>query len=560
MNSKIISDIDQLFHNSGIIQDKRFDVFFNILKKYNEGNAVDNNGTILEKQVIAELQKLDFTDRELLQECFMKLCSDFTKYKLDQFYTPITIATFINNLMIGSGSSGSRDDNIVIEPACGTGDLVLQFKSNKYLWDIDNDVLKLCEFNYLLSNSANYKIECKNSLKDFGEYISVATYVVINPPFGSNTTTADAEILNKFSLGFNKKKQELGILFVELGMKLLKDDGILFIILPSGYLGNKNKACSELRKFIMNYRVIASIQLPKNTFKRSGTGVNTHLLIIQKTIATKPYEIFISDVVNIGYDLSKKNTPHKYKVNTDTGEIMTLNGVNMIDDDLVDIYHRLSYFSKKNNIKNIKHIDIDASCIGSDYEFILSDKLDSGILDVKRYTHRYLSAIQTLIATNNSKKIKDLSKIHNKLAKIEKNRKYKYIDIGEINTPFYSYRELYGFELPSRAKYLVNKNDIIISKLEGKISYTLICHDIDNLIVTNGVSIIRPNDDNALYIIFNNIIREHFKVQHYSLTTGSIMASLTDNDLLNMRLDCDGSNTEITKKVIDTIHFFTHNY
>jgi predicted RNA methylase len=554
MNSKIISDIDQLFHNNGIIQDKRFDVFFGILKKYNAANADgDNNRTLFEKQVIAELQKIDFADRELLQECFMKLCSNFTKYKLDQFYTPITIATFITNLMITS------DDNIVIEPACGTGDLVLEFKSKKYLWDIDKDVLKLCEFNYLLSNNSNYKIECKNSLKDFDEYISTATYVVINPPFGSNTTTTDAEILNKFSLGVNKKKQELGILFIELGMKLLKDDGILFIILPAGYLGNKNKACSELRKFIMNYRVISSIQLPKNTFKRSGTGVNTYLLIIQKTVATKPYEIFISDVENIGYDLSKKNTPHKYKVNTDTGEIITLNGIKMIDNDLVDIYHKLTYFAKKNNIKNINCI-CDAD---SNYEFILSNKLDGGILDIKRYTHKYLSTIQSLVGTlvgSNNKMMRDLGKIHNKLAKIERNLKYKYIDIGEINTPFYGYRELYGFELPSRAKYLVNKDDIIISKLEGKISYTLICHDIDNLIVTNGVSIIRPNDDRALYIIFNNIIREHFKVQHYSLTTGSIMASLTDNDLLNMRLDCDETNTEITKKVIDTIYFFTHNY
>ena len=38
------------------------------------------------------------------------------------------------------------------------------------------------------------------------------------------------------------------------------------------------------------------------------------------------------------------------------------------------------------------------------------------------------------------------------------------------------------------------------------------------------------------------------------------MASLTDVDLLNMRLDCDETNIEITKKVVDTIDFFTHNY
>lgn len=547
MNSKVIGTMNQLFHNHGIHQDKRFDLFFSILQKYKSREDRDTGDTEFEKQIIAELRKLDFEDKEVLQECFMELCSNFTKYKLDQFYTPITIATFITRLMV------EDDHNIVIEPACGTGDLILQYKSNKYLWDIDKDVLKLCEFNYLLSNNANYTIECKNSLKDFEGYESTATYVVINPPFGSNTTTEDTEILNKFTLGITKKKQELGILFIELGIKLLKDDGILFIILPAGYLGNKNKACSEMRKFIMNYRVVASIQLPKNTFKRSGTGVNTYLLIIQKTVCVKPYEIFISDVDNIGYDLSKKNTPRKYKIHADTGEIITLNGVKRMDNDLESLYEKLSYFCK---IQGIRNINIDPGHVSS-YEVVVSNKLDCGILDVKRYTRKYLASIQSL---NDSKRIKDISSIHNKLAKIEKNKKYKYIDIGEINTPFYSYRELYGYELPSRAKYLVSKNDILISKLEGKISYTLICHNVDNLIVTNGVSIIRPNDTHSLYLIFNNIIREHFKVQHYSLTTGSIMASLTDVDLLNMRLDCDETNIEITKKVVDTIDFFTHNY
>lgn len=545
MNSKIVSTISQLFHNQGINQDKRFDIFFGILKKYNND---ENTEDIFEKKIITELKKLDFNDKEILQECFMELCSNFTKYKLDQFYTPITIASFITNLMIND------ENNIVIEPACGTGDLILQYKSKKYLWDIDSNVLKLCEFNYLLSNNKNYEIECKNSLKNFEEYNSTATYVVINPPFGSNTTTTDDEILNKFELGNGKKKQELGILFIELGMKLLKDDGILFIILPAGYLGNKNKNCCEMRKFIMKYRVLASMQLPKNTFKRSGTGVNTYLLIIQKTITSKPYEIFISDILNIGYDLSKKNTPHKYKINPETGVIVSSNGIKELDNDFEGIYNRFTCFCQKNNIKNISH-----SNNVMEYEYILSNKLDSGILDVKRYTNKYLSTIQSL-SVNSNKKIKDLCKIHNTLTKIEKNKKYRYIDIGEINTPFYTYRELYGFELPSRAKYLVSKNDILISKLEGKISYTLICHDVDNLIVTNGVSIIRPNDITSLYIIFNNIIRDHFKIQHYSYTTGSIMASLSDNDLLNMLLDCNESNLEITKKIIDTIEFFIQNY
>jgi type I restriction-modification system DNA methylase subunit len=76
----------------------------------------------------------------------------------------------------------------------------------------------------------------------------------------------------------------------------LKENGVLFIILPSGYIGNKNKTYTELRKFILQYKVLGIFELPKNTFKRSGTGVNTALLIIQKTECKCPYEIFISSI------------------------------------------------------------------------------------------------------------------------------------------------------------------------------------------------------------------------------------------------------------------------
>jgi hypothetical protein len=46
-------------------------------------------------------------------------------------------------------------------------------------------------------------------------------------------------------------------------MKLLKENGVLFIILPSGYIGNKNKTYTELRKFILQYKVLGIFELPK---------------------------------------------------------------------------------------------------------------------------------------------------------------------------------------------------------------------------------------------------------------------------------------------------------
>ena len=79
------------------------------------------------------------------------------------------------------------------------------------------------------------------------------------------------------------------------------------------------------------------------------------------------------------------------------------------------------------------------------------------------------------------------------------NKLYKYIEISNISTPFYNVKELYGWNLPSRATYKVKKNDILVSRLEGNISYTIISEEnTDNIIVSNGLCIIRLKDINNI--------------------------------------------------------------
>lgn len=539
-NSKIINQINQLFHNKGVKQEERFNLLIELLEK-------NKNGIVNEKyqDIIQLINSLDYNNNDLIQEIFMSIGSKYTKYNLDQFYTPLTVSKFINSLM----SVGPTYN--AIDPAGGTGDLLLYYNGNKTIWDIDENALKLCKFNYELNKQQNYNLVLKNSLENFEENECQYSYSVMNPPFGSNTIITDEKILNKFELGKNKKKQEIGILFLELGLKLLKNDGILFIIVPAGYVGNSNKVCSELRNLILKNRLVASISLPENTFKRSGTGVNTYLLIIQKKMAetTEPYNIFISKINNIGYNLTKKNTPVKYKIIKETGELVVdKNNKPILDNELEeDIYEKISSFSKHNNLKSL-----NIQKINSDYEYIESNKLTLNIFDVKRYLQSYLTVINTLKSIN-ATQVKKLGKIINSTTKIDKTKKYKYIDISEINSPFYSYKELYGWELPSRAKYTVKKNDILVSKLEGTMSYCVILEEDNSYIATNGVTVIRPNNLDSLYILFSNIMNKNFVLQHTAYLTGSIMASLADTDIEEFLIDDKNIDFESTKKILDTL-------
>jgi predicted RNA methylase len=539
-NSKLISTINQLLHNKGVKQEERFDLMIQLLENNRKQIVTEKY-----EDILSIINNLDYSNKDLIQEIFMLFGSKLTKYKLDQFYTPLTISYFIARLM--DNSQGKK----AIDPAGGTGDLLLYYSGNKTIWDIDENSLKLCKFNYELNKNSNYKLVCQNSLVNFTSEEGTYDYVAMNPPFGSSTTITDKAILNKFELGKDKNKQEIGILFLELGLKLLKKNGIMFAIIPAGYVGNCNKTCSELRQLLLKNKVIASIELPKNTFKRSGTGVNTYILIVQKNEDEKNNNIYISQLENIGYNLTKKETPIKYKFTKETGELLKdANGKQIVDNDFEKCYNQISKYCRDNQIT---HFNVGETY--EEYDSIHSAKLTNTILDVKRYSNQYVSLIERL-KQNCSVTVNSLSKIVNSNTKIENNKKYRYIDIGEINSPLYSYKELYGWELPSRAKYTLKKNDILISKLEGNISYCIILDDAENYIATNGVAVLRAKNEESLYILFRSIMKKDFEVQHNAYLTGSIMASLSDANIGEFLVDNTNTNLESTKKIIETLEQF----
>ena len=94
-------------------------------------------------------------------------------------------------------------------------------------------------------------------------------------------------------------------------------------------------------------------------------------------------------------------------------------------------------------------------------------------MEIRRYSQNYKLTISTI--QNNqihNKQIKDYCISNIDLSfKITKSKLYKYVDISEVNTPFYKGKKIIGYELPGRAKNKVKKNDIILSRLRGNISF-----------------------------------------------------------------------------------------
>lgn len=555
-----INKIDQILHNEGILKPKRLENIKPII------NNIDNDEFTINSikkealhKIINILKDVIYITpiSEISQQLFMFYGSTILKNSLDQFYTPNTISLFIKSIL--------NDGKTYLDPASGTGDLLIEFNGNIHLWEISKDAIEMANLNYKMVQK-DMTILKKNSLKEKKIENKIESelydYVVMNPPFGKKTVTEDKNILDNYILGKNKSKQELGILFIELGLYLLKENGILIAIVPGGYLGNNSN--QYLRKFILqSSRILSIIKLPSATFSRSGTGVSTYLLILQKTkfkkeeeITKLNYQIHLKQINKIGYELNKKNTPIQYKKNSQ-GDYILENDRLIIDNDFQILTNEIKQFSNDNQIENILSENTDTQYESCNIQELLKD--DNYVFETGRYMQKYKKVVDTLKKNKkNTCKIEDLCETNaNYSFKIDKNKYYKYIDISQVNTPFYNGKTLLGSKLPGRAKNKVKKNDIVISRLRGNISYTVIFED--DLIVTNGMCILRPKEsknETNLRIILANLKTDHFKIQHQSLTTGSIMESISDKDIYKILINKQIDKRKYTKiyKALATLH------
>lgn len=523
-----INKIDQILHNDGINKLYRLDILKKILINIKNNNFILNDIPIKSTNNIINIMNntlFIMPISEISQQLFMFYGSIILKNTLDQFYTPITISSFIKNIVY--------KDKKYIDPAGGTGDLLVELEGDINIWEISPEAIEMAKLNY---NMRGKKVTILNT-NSLTQDIPIAKYdyCMENPPFGTKTITTDKIILNKYELGINRKKQEIGILFIELGIKLLKMGGIMFAIVPGGYLGNNSN--KYFRDYLIeNTRILSIIKLPPATFSRSGTGVSTYLIILSKNIVKdKDYNIHISEIDEIGYILNKKNTPLKYKLNED-GSYMLIDNKLVIDNDFEDVSKQIKKFAFDNNIFGLindnDNIEYD-KCNISD---ILND--DNHIMETGRYIKKYKDAIKEIKNKDSATHIKNLCEQNiNYSFIINKHHTYKYIDISQVNTPLYNGYNILGSKLPSRAKNKVKKNDIIISRLRGNISYSVILED--DIIVTNGMCILRPTNMKNLLIILSNIKTDNFNTQHQSLTTGSIMETISDKDINNILITKD---------------------
>lgn len=169
--------------------------------------------------------------------------------------------------------------------------------------------------------------------------------VVTNPPFGGQAHVDDPHTLSRYELPALETKDTRRLmpaeqLFVEGALRYVKRGGYLAIVLPRSIANNPG--LKFIRRWLLgSTRIVASIDLPKETFAEGGGVPNPSVLIMQRLTreeiklaqagALDEYEIFMSIPKKVGID-KRGNLVY---VRTPEGSIvLDENNEPSVDDDL----------------------------------------------------------------------------------------------------------------------------------------------------------------------------------------------------------------------------------
>lgn len=303
--------------------------------------------------IVGEMQNYCLIDaeRDVLADAFETFIDHALKGGQGQFFTPRNVVKMMVEIL------DPDDNDMVIDPACGSGGFIIE--SLRYIWnkiitryremgwsdtaileekiDVANKCIRGIDKDYFLSKIAKSYMAimgdgkggvfCEDSLErpeNWNErtrqkiHFEEFSVVLTNPPFSSKIPVTGEDKLKQYELAHkwkNKKgtndwekmkladKEAPQILFIERCYQLLKFGGRMAIVLPDGVFGNNQ--LGYIRRFIMKrFRLVAVIDIPLETFM-PNTGTKTSILIVQKLQSKDipaDYPVFMCVAETCGHD------------------------------------------------------------------------------------------------------------------------------------------------------------------------------------------------------------------------------------------------------------------
>lgn len=225
----------------------------------------------------------------------------FDKSDNQQYFTPYQIVDFMVQMIF------PYIDGCVCDPACGTGGFLNKVSelcpdTNIIGLEVDERLAWVSNLNMLIHGHSDFSISCLPTGGSLGEkckdFFEKADIIVTNPPFGSDYD--DELLLSNFILGQEHTSRRRGILFIEQAWNILKENGVVAIIIDQSVLNASSTI--DVRKYILSrFEILAIIDLPESAFLPYA-NVSTSILIMKKVINPSPKasSVFYAKAHNVG--------------------------------------------------------------------------------------------------------------------------------------------------------------------------------------------------------------------------------------------------------------------
>jgi type I restriction enzyme M protein len=347
--------------------------------------------------IVAELQYVSLADTEtdVKGAAYEELVGENLRGDRGEYFTPRNVCDMTVNMIQSMYSESDLTTLKVLDCCCGTGGFIVSWidnlrhiiraqeiarqsknvdskvrarireicARNLFGLDVNPFLVRTAQMNLVMHGDGSTNVFRVDTTRSPGEWseearkrvpFGKADVVLTNPPFGSEVKIDDAHVLDRYELSkWESTNPRASLpaeqLFVEAAMGFLREGGILGIVLPDGILNNPS--LRFLRSWLLKRgRLIATVDLPKETFSDSGGVNNPSVLIVQKFtqdemrlaaagVIDKNHMVFMAAPKTAGIDKRGKQI---FLRHPDGREIFDEEGNRFLNDEIAAVSERFS--------------------------------------------------------------------------------------------------------------------------------------------------------------------------------------------------------------------------
>ena len=255
----------------------------NLIEKY-KGQKLTNEQVaevVSAACFVSESGKVLINQNVIVTDVLKDICNQFKsggtakegRGILDEYYTDHKIVDVVCNLI--ADQFKNKKEISVLEPSVGTGNFInasagLGIKSDVKGFEINPTTAKIAkifhpEAEINLRSFETEFIDDHGNKRSSNIYSNKYDLVIGNPPYGEHRGFYKG-------LGEEPKISKYEDYFIKRGLDSLKQDGILAMVVPSGWLNRHEK--------LNNAELLSAYRLPSGAF--AGTQIGTDIIILKK--------------------------------------------------------------------------------------------------------------------------------------------------------------------------------------------------------------------------------------------------------------------------------------